>query len=102
VEVPKYKLKLPARRGAPYTYEEVELIYLTPSSKENAALLAELLERTPGAIDFAWRWCDADVERFPAKAFNRLYRLIRQVRGRLGIEARGCASDSSGKESGVA
>lgn len=79
----------PRRRGAPYSYDEVEQIYLTAKSKRNAEALARTFGRTPGAIDFAWRWMDADVERFPEQAFNRLYRLVVQVRDALGTHARG-------------
>lgn len=79
----------PRRRGASYTYDEVRQIYLTPKSSGNAAALAARFERTPGAIDFAWRWMDADVGCFPAKAFNRLHRLILDVRAELGAETRG-------------
>lgn len=85
-------LRLPQRRGAPYTLAEVELIYLVRKSTRAAELLAAELDRTPGAIDFAWRWMDADPERFPAKAFNRLYRLILEVRRLNGGEARGVAT----------
>lgn len=86
--VPTHDLH-PPRRGKPYTYDEVRWIYLTPASKANAEALAAFFGRTPGAIDFAWRWMDADVACFPAKAFNRLFRLVRQVRADLGAEARG-------------
>ena len=85
-------LKFPRRRGAPYTFHEVELLYLVRKSRENAELLAEELERTAGAIEFAWRWMDADLEGFPPKAFNSLYRLICRVRGKNGAEARGRAN----------
>ena len=81
--------QLPARRGAAYTYTEVRELFLTPRSRENAELLAAAFGRTPEAIDFAWRWIDADVTRFPASAFNRLYRSIQQVRRELGDEAGG-------------
>lgn len=79
----------PSRRGAPYTYPEVLAIYLTPKSRDNAEALAAEFGRTPDGIDFAWRWIHGDVTRFPKRAFNRLHRLVKQVRADLGDEARG-------------
>jgi hypothetical protein len=83
--------KLPRRRGAPYTFAEVEVIFLVRRSPDAAQELATEFERTPGAIQFAWRWMDADLEGFPPRAFNRLYRLILRVRRKLGQESRGAA-----------
>lgn len=77
------------RRGAAYTYAEVRELYLTPKSRRNAEILAAAFGRTPGAIDFAWRWVYGDVSCFPPSAFNRLFRLVQQVRAELGDEARG-------------
>ncbi len=77
------------RHRRSYREDELTLVFLVARSKENAEDLARRLGRTPSAIDWIWRWMDADPERFPEKAFNRLYRQIVDVRRRLGDERRG-------------
>lgn len=86
------------RHRAPYTYAEVELLYLTPRSPENAERLAVQLGRNRSAIEWAWRWVYGDVERFPERAFGNLYSLVCQVRARHGGEARGSCPPTGASE----
>jgi hypothetical protein len=65
---------------------EVALVYLVRKSPGAKKMLADLLCRSEGAIDFAWRWCDG--ANFPKEAENRIEECLKWVRHVLGTGGR--------------
>lgn len=77
----------PANAGQHYEDAEVALVYLVEGSKEADELLAQLLSRTPGAINMMRRWADgAD---FPPEAYNRIQRQFAWAEQKLGAKNKG-------------
>lgn len=70
-----------------YSDAEIALIYLVDKSDEAKHLLASLLGRTPGAIDYVWRWVAH--AGFPPEAYNQIMRQVEWAEERLGAENRG-------------
>ena len=77
----------PARHGEDWRVGEVALVYTVAKSDEARKRLAQLLERTEDAVDFAWRWCDE--AQFPEEAENRIADHLKRVKEILGEDARG-------------
>lgn len=72
----------PAHAGQHYEDAEVALVYLVEGSKEADELLAQILSRSPGAINMMRRWADgAD---FPPEAYNRIQRQFEWAEKKLG------------------
>lgn len=76
-----------SREKAAWEIGEVALVFLVQKSEGAKKRLAELLSRSEGAIDFAWRWCDS--AKFPKEAENRIDESLPWVRHVLGVENRG-------------
>ena len=77
----------PRKSGEHYEDAEIAMVYLVKKSDAARELLAHLLDRTPGAIDFVWRWvAHAD---FPREAEGQIKRQVEWCEERLGVENRG-------------
>lgn len=77
----------PANYGKHYQDWEIALIYLFARSDRAKAFLANMLERTPDAIDLVWRWMEG--AKFPPGAFNKIKRQFEAMVQELGPERRG-------------
>lgn len=75
--------------GKSYSNGDIALMLLFEDCEESEIFLADLLGRTPGAIDFALRW-DEEVDAgnvgntFVRDSWNKLRRQFRAVRKKLG------------------
>lgn len=78
----------PANHGQHWTDAELTLIYRTSPSKENAALLARLLQRSAGAVDWVWRHMNEKRPIGP-RGSRSLTEQIQRLRQQLGPEIEG-------------
>jgi hypothetical protein len=75
------------RRGDHYDDVEISLLYLIERSSKSVEIMAELLGRTKGGVEMAWRWIEK--ANFPAEAENRIKRQAEAAEKRFGKKARG-------------
>jgi hypothetical protein len=75
------------RRGEHYDDVEISLLYLIERSPEAVAIMADLLGRTPGGVEMAWRWIEK--ANFPPQAENQIKRQAEAAERRFGRAARG-------------
>jgi hypothetical protein len=76
----------------PHHYEhyrdaEIALVYLIQKTPEAMATLADLLGRTPEAVDLLWGWCAG--RNFPKTANNQIKRQVERVKQLLGPTVKG-------------
>ena len=73
--------------GKPYTNGDICFILLFENCVEARIFLADLLGRTPDAIDYIFRWVDKQTKpekKFDRRAFNKIKRQIKAAREKLG------------------
>lgn len=73
------------RRGRAYRDAEIRLILSTAPTQRNVLLLADALDRTPGAIDLIFRWASTpDWVVAEKKSANRFIQQVKRIAKELG------------------